>query len=603
MTTAFSKLRGIQELGLSMFSGLGWLTGPDVSDRVKLFSPKPVVFGLQYALPAQELREADAAWEKIIADETRATTCMKNRGYHSFFQATKDYLPGNGMPRVLLKPFSPRAGQIPPPLMYRNVNVEARLASELHVDLDDDIPDVAHRAIAAYTGTSADELTDELTHGTEQIIPSSLTPEQIEWLLEMQWAQWAFLGSWCIAVLDNCDAFGSLKTVTIANISSGLLSYFQRDDVWCALPSLVELTVLVSPDWRQVHQDGYGDVTAVNIRPSGAQVLFYRFLSALFAKNSTIKTLKIGYVGGGEQASGMFARNRNIVPAPIILCAEDRTGIDIEGILYFPHVKHLTMTNCWITPQATKTFFAEQQDSKLETVTFDSVSLTTDGRPFVNHHQFGGITAGDPASIATRRTRWLDDEPTSGSWCDVINTVTPGSGIDRVRYFYGKRDIDMASLPYPTDLKSITFKSCGYVRLTNMLPHDLDQSAIPDVIQGGLPECLKKRNQKLQKVMMQCPEDVLLGTIVPALTDEEEGCLRTVWGMEMGWGEDREKEKWNVREDCMGEGGLGRFRGRVKRVEDEEGNGTLLGHLKDSGMLDGPSTRTRRQKRRATTGA
>ncbi|KAL8720010.1 MAG: hypothetical protein Q9225_003055 [Loekoesia sp. 1 TL-2023] len=47
MAAAFSELKGIKELGLSILSGLGWQTGPDISDRVKLLKTKPAVFGSQ----------------------------------------------------------------------------------------------------------------------------------------------------------------------------------------------------------------------------------------------------------------------------------------------------------------------------------------------------------------------------------------------------------------------------------------------------------------------------------------------------------------------------------------------------------------------------
>ncbi|KAL8747094.1 MAG: hypothetical protein Q9184_007651 [Pyrenodesmia sp. 2 TL-2023] len=599
MTTAFSKLRGLQELGLSMISGLGWLNGPDVSDRVKLYKPKPVVFGPQYALPDKEYREADERWGKIVEDQTLASKEIKARNQRNFFKADKEYVTiGNGvqctMPKMVLKNYSPKARLIPPPIMFNNVNMEARMASELPTEFDPDSDEYARARtiIAARTGLSIEQLKGNSEYDLDRAIPNSLTREQKEWLMEMDWAQRAFLASWCIAVLDNATIFHSLKRFTIGNISSGLLPSLQREDVWCALPNLEGLTVLVCPDWRQVTKNSSDEVDTPRINPSLAQEHFHNFLSALFAKNRSIKTLKIGYIGGGEQAPGILARNRNVVAAPIMRFANAQASVDIEDTLYFPNIQHLTMVNCWISPEALTDFFANMQDSDLKTVTLDSVSLIADGHPY-NH--VPAASPGDPAAIAFRRNKWLQGNPTQGCWCDVINTITPGHGIDHMRILYGRTNIEEPALPFPTSLQQITFNSCGYVRLLNILPTFLDQSAVPETMHGSPPACLRKRTEKLQKVMMQAPEDILLGTIVPALMDEEEGCLQAVWGMEMGWGKDRKKEKWNVREDGAGEGGLGRFRGCVKRVEKGAG---VKNHplLNDAGFNGG---RRGRSKRRA----
>ena len=60
-------------------------------------------------------------------------------------------------------------------------------------------------------------------------------------------------------------------------------------------------------------------------------------------------------------------------------------------------------------------------------------------------------------------------------------------------------------------------------------------------------------------------EDVLLGTVVPCMHDDEEGALQGVWGMELGWQGEWEGKGWECREDGQAEGGSGRFNGTVKR--------------------------------------
>lgn len=581
MTSAISKLKGLQEFGLSMLSGLGWLTGPDISDRVKLFKPKPVVFGPQYQLPDRELREAQEQWEELVEDQTRSSKRISNKKDRCFFRTRTEYLPATGMPKVVFNNNVFTNAGIRPPIMFGNINMEAREPSQLDNEDEGDGTDVAHlpwNPIAARTWSTAFEFSLALQDDPEQIRPNLLTPEQEEWLMEMQWAQGAFLSSWCIAVLDNPGVFRGLRTFNIANLSSGLLEWLQRDDVWRAMPSLENLTLLVSPDWRQVGMNRQGEIETEIICASTAQEPFYNFLSALFAWNTSIKTLHIGYVGGGENAPGMFARNQNIIPAPIMRFS-NTILLDVDNTLDLRHVEHLTLSNCWLTPKATKMFFRDMTHSNLQTVAFNSVSLTADVRSgAINvaarlHVQGprGGPLGRDHAFIVTLRNKWLLHDPRPGSWPDVIDSITPGHGIRRVRWFHGSPDIDnKPPLPAPTSLTSISFTSCGYVRLVNLFESDFDQSAIPQTIQEA-PLCLKKRHAKLGEVMMESNFDGFLGTIVPALTPEDEGCLRAVWGMKMGWGEERKSEKWDVREDGMGEGGLGRFRGMVQREEEEEG--------------------------------
>ncbi|KAL9014638.1 MAG: hypothetical protein Q9173_000715 [Seirophora scorigena] len=566
MTTAFSKLTDLQEFGLSMSSGLGWLNGPDVSDRIRLFKPKPVIFGSRYALPDRELRKAMEDWDKIVEEQTWSSKRMTSRANRGFFQAVREYTLQTILPKVRQKNIVPTAAEIRPPIMFKNVNVEVQKDPELEPDLDNGMIATARAVISARTGIATIGLSSETA---EHIEPRSLTPEQGEWLMEMEWAQGAFLTSWCIALLDNPSVFQCLRTFNIANISSGLLPWLQRDDIWRALPSLKNLTVLVSPDWRKVSKNEQGEVVTELIRPSSAASLFYTFLCALFGKNKSIKTLKIGYVGGGENAPGMFARNQNVIPAPMWHFPDDHPGAEIKDTLFAPHIEHFTLTNCWLAPTATTSFFAGMRDSNLQTVVFDSVSLARDSRSRPQ-----GPAQGVPAAIAIRRNSWLHSDPEIGSWSDVINTITPGHGINHIRYFHAQTDMDKPALPPQTALKSITFTSCGYVRLANVPPTDLDQSAIADVISGP-PQCLRQRKANLHKVMMDDKSDTLLGTIVPALSDEEEGCLKGVWSMEMGWPEEREKEKWDAREDGMGEGGLGRFSGKVVSAEEDAERGSV----------------------------
>ncbi|CAL8574359.1 hypothetical protein XPA_000322 [Xanthoria parietina] len=416
MINAFSKLTGIRELGLSVSSGLGWLSGKDASDRAKLFRRKPTVFGSQHALPDRELRENVLKWDAISRFETAVSKRIQNKVARGFFHAAKEVSPVDGLPRLSFRNSPSENSHIFPPVMFDNENIEAKELARTDTMREDE----AMIAIAGAPPTS---------FAPSGVLPRFLTSEQEDWLMEMEWAQEAFLSSWCIALLDNPTVFHSLRTFNIANLSSKHLISLQRDDIWRALPSLQNLKVLVSPDWRRVFKDSQGNVFTEDIRPSSAQTLFWNFLSALFkgSTSNSIKSLTIGYVDGGEHATGMYARNQNILPAPIDRCPFLPPSNTPQATLHLPSVEELTLINCWLTPTTLKNLFAIDNTPKLKSATFDSVSLTanTTGKSLLH------VNDDDDYFLPStdRSLKWMTTNPSAGSWPDIINTITPGPTI------------------------------------------------------------------------------------------------------------------------------------------------------------------------------
>ncbi|KAL8652378.1 MAG: hypothetical protein Q9226_004293 [Calogaya cf. arnoldii] len=427
MITAFSKLTGIRELGLSISSGLGWLSGKDVSDRARLFRKRPTVFGTQHALPDRELRENIHKWDAITSLETAAAKRIQNKAARCFFRATKDVSPVDSLPRLTFRSLSPDSLLLYPPLMFDNENFEAKELSRTEIAREDE-------AVGSITGTII--VSHPASCEPSVVIPQFLTSEQEDWLMEMEWAQEAFLSSWCIALLDNPFVFHSLRTFNIANLSSKHLKSLQRDDIWRALPNLQNLAVLVSPDWRLVSKDTQGNVFTEEIRPSSAQTMFWNFLFALFKEKTSmnIKTLTIGYIDGGEHATGMFARNQNILPAPIDQYAFLPSSITPQETLRLPFVEELTLKNCWLTPATLRNFFTTDRAPELKSATFESVSLTA-------NTDFNGLhddNDDDELLPSTDRSlKWLTTNPLAGSWPDIINTITPGQTIAHARYIHG----------------------------------------------------------------------------------------------------------------------------------------------------------------------
>ncbi|KAL8667917.1 MAG: hypothetical protein Q9202_000382 [Teloschistes flavicans] len=642
MSAAFSKLTGLRELGLSVISGQGWLAGPDVSDRINLLGRQPEVFGSHYLIPDKLMRERLTGWDKILQQETRKVKEMfyTDKVQRSFFAATRKRSSMN--PKIEFVHKAPAKDAIQPPIMFKGGNSEQRLQRENIREL------MRHRAIGYRIGTSDKSTASRIEPSDLRIIPNKLTAEQEEWLIEMEWAQTAFLSSWLLSVMDNRSTFASLKIFNVANLSSKYLSCLHRLDIWKSLPSLENLTILISPDWRWVELDYNDEAVSQCIRPSCAHSEFYALLSFLFGDSSThtnIKTLKVGFVGGGEYAPGMYARNKNILPAPIItLDPITKYGPKLCEIVALTKIQHLTLKNCWIMPHAIRRLFStlKEHDAAMQTVTFDSVSLTADTD--YNPAELWALQQSMERAGFGRSERlndWLQNDPIHGSWADIINRITPGPGIKHARCLHfhetpgdeppaqpASRDPNRtpspsstphAFAPYnpllyannhfpylepdsPRDhyshphrpfhpsastdddhpkatLRTITFLSCGYVRLTSFPIDDgWWQSPVPENITSP-PECLRARYEQLGRWMLDGSGDMLLGTSAPCMRDEEEGCLKGAWGMGVGaedgaecgigggkggWGGEGE-EKWVTREDGQAEGGSGRFWGVVRK--------------------------------------
>ncbi|KAL8686880.1 MAG: hypothetical protein Q9218_006798, partial [Villophora microphyllina] len=507
MSAAFRQLTGLRELGLSVISGQGWLAGPDVSDRVKILKRETVVFGSHYSIPDKRVQGRLNGWDKVVQEETRKVKELFyiNRASRSFFATVRKK--SSMSPKVEFVHKTPPKSGIQPPIVFNGENAELKSQRDHTRDYD------AYRVHAGESPKLVNFDKSDL-----KIVPNKLTAEQEEWLLEMEWAQTAFLSSWCIAVLDNRTTFSSLRAFNIANLSSKYLGCLHRLDIWQNLPSLESLTIMISPDWRRLELDYKDEAVSQRILPSSCHSEFYAFLSFLFGNNpinTNIKTLNIGYVGGGEHAPGMYARNKNILPAPIMsLHPIDKFGPKIRDTLTLTHIQHLTLKNCWITPQAIRSFFSSLGETKpeVQTTTFDSVSLTADtdytaAELLELHQSMDRSGFGRP----DRLNHWLQHDPIHGSWADLINSITPGPSIQDARNLHLQSlpstqnptqpiHADGPLTPHPyahappiknKTLKAIKFHSCGYARLTH-LPADDGwwQTPIPEPI-ATPPECLK----------------------------------------------------------------------------------------------------------------
>lgn len=539
MVTAFSHLSEVSELGLSLDGGLGWLVGPDQSDRARIFSSRPEVFGSRFPPSSAVNRRRCLEW-----------SCLKPQQLSSDFDQ-----------------LNPEDREDYPPLVFGGLNLESppRATSD-----------------------------EEMSNVCIERKPYRLTMAQQEWLLEMHWAQNAFLTSWCMAIVDNTATFKNLKVLKIARLSSRYLETLKRHDFWTALKNLDDVTVMVLPDWRDVSRF-QGSPQTLPILPSAASDSLFGLLQQCIGCQENVTKLKIGYAAGGERAEGLHARNKHIVHAPIAVFTQPQKVVnEISKILTLPHVEHLTISNCWSTPDILNLFVLRMRDTKLRTLVLDSFSLTAptskvqivptlqDPSSSVPEEVEAASEIPVPDLMASSYTRrlyerkflnpnpgpvpaWLSAKSVkNGSWPDVINTLTPGETLNEKRFLF---DLDDQPPPprYSGSLREIKFNSCGYVRLKKL--HSFDQTSL-DRLGPQDPNpvpSLARRAMSLSYLMMPI-DDKFLGQIVPSMEPEEKILLSMAFGMTHGWGDD--EARLHTREDNQPLGGSGRFNGSVIMTED-----------------------------------
>ena len=577
MSKALSYLQGTNELGLVLDGGLGWLNGPDTSDRAKLFKDQMPVFGKRTSQNDTETDEREGIW-KALANSLGPDNIVPS------FHAN-----GDGFVEAQVRFFGER----------RHISlVSATDQSPNHrplifegIDLATTASDSAPRGYSRSLGEVLEmfEDSDNVTPGrfvSGALKPRNLTTAQQEWLLETEWAQRAFLSSFCMALNDNSATFQHVHTLNIAKLSSRYLAALQREDFWRALPNLTTLTVHVSADWRTILKTDTGLVEAPSIHPSKAATPFYTLLSEHIAHIRRLRALNIGYVGGGEHQTGIFGRNQFVLPAPLMNFKSPATILGpLTDVLMLPHVERLTLTNCWMMPDLLKVFAIQLRQANLRCLNLISVSLTASpndrsetGAALVNEAEGRWDKPQGPPRLSPRsvgdffrhRHRkapdtnprgWVTKRQRVGSWGDVIDAITPGPTMDFVRYVFRYNDNPPA--PRPTNLDRITFDSCGYVFLSNF--RDFRQPPL-NAYSTHLSATLVSRAFDLYPVMMTRPDDVLLGQIVTNMVRAEREVLTSAFPMRFGWPSEERERSLDNREDGQPLGGSGRFSGVIEKL-------------------------------------
>lgn len=615
MAEAFKYISKVRELGLSMDGGLGWLHGPDHNPEDKNPYKKVPVFGTSTfpeeetepnsnvsakLLPMPNSPQSDNMTNGYITDIRDQTlrSMLSEAGYRGeeLEKALRTFLNSERSAyseELKMSPWpdpvdeSSSSEQIESALPQPNSILPARPTRH------NGRPPRFGGATRPYDDDAEGiSLNSTESGGRFPLLGDNLTDAQKEILLEVGWAQQAFIHSYTISIIDNPAAFLNVTKFTISQLPSKYLKLLKRDDIWLSLPQLRELLLAVIPEWRQVSKLSTGSVKDVPIDPSCAVTRVF-FLLKQVGRNRSIKTLHFEWICGGEEAMGRFARNRWILAAPLVQEAADMiTSGDpnsLTPILNLPHVRQLSLKNCWISPHILSRFVKILGKQKLKELSLTSISLCAHCPPGsrvrgprssyanipqqpqqpapqqqpaqLNNIQMP-IHTGPPAAQGVPPglqplPDWLD-EPIRGSWPAIIDTITPGITLAEHRYAYNPAI--QPPLREKVSLKKITFDSCGYVRL----PIELDQRLFRLSAIDGMP----KRGREIESYMMKTT-DLLVGLIVNNLPQRDSLILQQAWDMREGWDPvDRARQINLAKADGFPQPGRGRFRGVLENTVD-----------------------------------
>ncbi|OHE97375.1 F-box domain-containing protein [Colletotrichum orchidophilum] len=395
MKEALRCLVKVQELGLCCDAGLGYLLGPDQQLESPPL-PHPV-FGLRnlrYRTLQRRLARADSDTmnaRKLAFESPREfkytvlESMVRNAGYTQ--EQAKDaiaMLLSTENVSLMNIDFDERtaaaaaAASHAASIAAANANLIANANNNNDTVFANVITDDQEDNLAQARAAVA--VLHEITAG-HALQPRNLTRAQKEMLLELEWAHRALIQSYVLALIDNArmNSFSSLTTLTIAKIPSSHVYMLQRADFWQSLPNLTNVALAVVADWRQVSKVAPGCVEDNPVSPVDAVARVHRLLRDHIATQPNIKFLHFEWVCGGEFAPGITQRNQYVLPAPFCLPAQMvQPGVAKlpDAVLALPHVKHLSLKNCYSAPHIFLQVLRTMAMQSLDKLELESISLT-----------------------------------------------------------------------------------------------------------------------------------------------------------------------------------------------------------------------------------
>ncbi|KAF2085553.1 hypothetical protein K490DRAFT_2194, partial [Saccharata proteae CBS 121410] len=544
MTAAFSHLPKVQELGLSIDSGLGWLSGPDKSIRSIIVRDSPPMFGTSTVVHDRRYKAQRQLWGFLQESYSDDIEAFRKAALHRTELWAFPNLTKVDVPDML------------PELQYLDPSV----VEDAHLESLSSKPQSSsvHSSGLLFAST---ESVSEAKQCDHPLLPRILSQRQKEWLLETEWAQRAFLSSYMLSVMDNPATFENIHALTLVDLSSRFLSILTRSDFWNALPALRRVSFGIIADWRDIVMEDSGFVDMPPIMPTSSMDTFHHLLDTMIAERKGIESLNIGWTSGGEHATGVHARNKHLMPTP--LWRDSKASVQaLSEMLLFPHVKHLTLSNCWMTPPALVALVEKYSTAKLLKLTLDSVSTTV----LPSSHPAPNVPPalqGNPPALHVLNLQaqpppldplaaWKG--PHRGfSWPDILDRISPGATLADY--------VSSSSRPNQnTTLDEIELKSCGYAKVSSgdfTRQEVLDPSPLPDLPNAKFFDA---RFKALAPVMMET-RDVYMGEIQQWIPDTELEAMDIVWGLKSGWENNEEAEA--VEFDGGWKGGTGRVSGII----------------------------------------
>ncbi|KAI1505879.1 hypothetical protein F5X99DRAFT_366417 [Biscogniauxia marginata] len=598
MFRILSHLGEVQELGLSCEGGLGYLRGPDINPLAPL---QPLaVFGDPNVIQKSRCHVPALDFEKSYRYE------MLERMMHA-----ADVAP-NCVPD--------RIGQL---LKTEGITVE-QLAREERQRC----PLPENRGGSRPLCPACDCCKHRSK--TLRLQPDLLTDAQKRLLMQHISAHQALIQSYLLGVIDNAASFVNLTKFKIASLPSFHLDSLCRDDVWSKLPKLEEVSLAVVPDWRKLTEYAPNAVGETQVYPTDALPKVYRLLNNHIGKHQHIKRLHFEWLCGGELAPGRLQRNNHILPAPFLKNHRRIADSRVENLLVLPFITHLSLKNCWFTPQVFFRVIRQMATISLESLNLETVSLTSPptsvdtgqggdqpvppppddggggqhqnppahlGLPLniPNHtpvlmafqnlmaHQGRQVPQDLLTNIANHLYETTGDStpleaPRSLSWPHIIDMLTPG---DTIREHLHKQESNPDEPTGPLHLKkqlklrTITFKSCGYATIpdSRFISNRIGNLSLRDIIGADLAHVSSYadglRALGCIQWFMQINTDRHLGRVAPCIEEKEALAMRRIFGLHIGWNGVYDEDVIRAaRDDGISIPGKGRFSGKIERINE-----------------------------------
>lgn len=531
MKEALSDMPSLKELALSIDNGLGWLPGPDKSIRSQIIQDRIQLFPNPNGLPTRSRQAQQELWDFVKSqykDQDKSFELSQAHLFRVERMGGRCDLPGpyTGIPRDLQH-------------IDRRILLEATTPEGHPTDISSN---------DGFLVVAPDNWTRSCT--SHPVQPSNLTEEQLEMLLKTQWAQDSLIDSYIIGVIDS-ETCRRVTVLNLACLPARCVPFFDRADFWDALPCLESLKLMIMGEIREMDKDFFGNASSISAMPLKGIQPFRTLLVNHIAQRSNIKNVTIGWVGGGEHASGMLGRNRHILPAPFMDIRTAASPYMMDDVSIFPHIEHLTFNNCWMTPRALDYLVDGHRQLKLRKLTLDSVSLQllpvgAGGQMPTAGFRIPNPIPGRPDMVFPQR---------EGSWPYVLDGISPG-------VHFGHFNGGTRNHRSKSSLKEIELISCGYsvLEATNAWSiESMDREFLDANNAAAIPDANAFPNSRravLESVMAKV-RDVHLGTIVQHIPQVEADILEAMWGATLGWSDLDSRHA--VALDGLRDGGTGRF--------------------------------------------